>query len=261
MRRLLSITVSTLAVVALIAGPVAAGSDSPTPYTVTAEGLSFPRPLAAHDHVNVRLTDGRTGHLHLDPNNGHPGARWIGAAFLPWSAVGVTDGCVEWVQVAGYDEHHGEGGQAPVCVGAPSPSPTPSVSPSPSVSPTPEPSPETSPEPSPTPSPEPSPSSTPAPSPSLVPSPEPTPEESASPTPPAPSPSAPAPEPSATPVPSRSPSTSPSPTPSDAPDAPREDPRSDERELARTGTGLALPWVAAFLLIAGGFLLALRRSR
>ena len=80
----------------VVSGPAVAGSDSPTPNTVAAQGITFPRPLAAHDHVNVRLTDGTSRGLHLDPNNGHPGGAWIAASFLPWSALGITGGCISW---------------------------------------------------------------------------------------------------------------------------------------------------------------------
>lgn len=125
----------------------AGGSDSPTPYTVTGEGIVFPAPLAAHGHVNVRTDQGSFG-LHFDPNNGHPGAAWIGEVFLPWSALGISEGCVVWVQVSDYNEHFGEGGQAPVC-----------LTPEPELSPEPEPSEEPSEEP--TNEPEPSESETP----------------------------------------------------------------------------------------------------
>ena len=118
--------------VVAFASPAVAGSDSPTPYTVTAQGITFPAPLEAHGHVNVRLTNGSSRGLHLDPNNGHPGGAWIGATFLPWSALGITGGCVSWVQVAGYNAHYGEGGQSPVCL---SPTPTPEPTDTPTAEP------------------------------------------------------------------------------------------------------------------------------
>jgi hypothetical protein len=190
----------------------AAGSDAPPPYTVTAAGITFPTPLAAHGHVNVRLADGRTAGLHLDPNNGHPGARWIGATFLPWSALGVVDGCVAWVQWSDANEHYGEGGQGPVCLDDPTPTATPTSTPEPTWTPTP----------TPTVSPTPAPSqvSTPTPTPSASPAPEPTPGPSTTPTPTPSSSSSPTPgstatsTPSASPTPTRAPAatTPPSPT-------------------------------------------------
>lgn len=135
----------------VVSGPAhAGGSDSPTPYTVTAQGVTFPRPLAAHDHVNIRLTDGTSRGLHLDPNNGHPGGAWIGATFLPWSALGIpADSCVSWIQWSGANEHFGEGGQPPVCL-TPSPTPTVTPTPEPSWTAEPEPTVEPTPEPEPT---------------------------------------------------------------------------------------------------------------
>ena len=182
----------------VVSGPAVAGSDSPTPYTVAAQGLTFPRPLVAHDHVNVRLTDGTSRGLHLDPNNGHPGVRWIGATTLPWSALGIpADSCVAWVQVAGYNEHHGEGGQSPVCLSTtPTPEPSWTAEPEPSVEPT-HTAPPTSPEPSSSPSP-----TQPVPSPEPSVTVEPTSE-------PEPQPSPSSPSPISTPTPSSTPSTEP----------------------------------------------------
>ena len=156
----------------VVSGPAVAGSDSPPPYTVAAQGITFPRPLEAHGHVNVRLSDGTSRGLHLDPNNGRPGAQWIGATTLPWSALSITGGCVAWVQVAGYNEHFGEGGQSPVCLTTPTPTPTPEPSwtaepePSVTVEPTSEPEPPVS-SPSPSPTSTPTPSSTPSTEPTL----------------------------------------------------------------------------------------------
>ena len=180
--------------VVAFASPAVAGSDSPTPYTVTAQGITFPAPLEAHGHVNVRLTNGSSRGLHLDPNNGHPGAAWIGATFLPWSALGITDGCVAWIQWSGANEHYGEGGQSPVCL---TPTPAPTLDPTP----TPEPSWTAEPEPSVEPTPEPTPTS-----------PEPSPEPSVTVEPtsePEPPVSSPSPSPTSTPTPSSTPSTEP----------------------------------------------------
>ncbi len=231
----------------------AAGSDGPTPYTVTSAGITFPTPLAAHGHVNVRLTDGRTAGLHLDPNNGHPGRAWIGATFLPWSALGVVDGCVAWVQWSDANEHYGEGGQGPVCLAGPTPTPTPTSTPEPTWTPTP--SPTTSPTPAP------SPTSTPTPSPSVSPAPEPTPGPSTTPTPsatPAPtSSSSPTPGSTATSTPSASPTTTraPAATTSPSPTSPAASPSTPdvvERAEVSAATDDEQPAPRAEVLAATG---------
>src|SRR5690625_4830954 len=123
-----------IAALFLILTPAAAsasgGSDSPTPYQVTTEGVQLPAgdTFQAHGHVNVRYFDGdgiqRTAGVHFDPLNNQPGGAWIGESFIPWSAFGITEGSrITWVQVHGYNAHHGEGGQKPVPVG-PKPDPS-----------------------------------------------------------------------------------------------------------------------------------------
>ena len=258
--------------VVAFASPAVAGSDSPTPYTVTAQGITFPAPLEAHGHVNVRLTNGSSRGLHLDPNNGHPGAAWIGATFLPWSALGITDGCVAWIQWSGANEHYGEGGQSPVCLTPtpaptldPTPTPEPSwtAEPEPSVEPTPEPTP-TSPEPSSSPSPT-QPVPSPEPSVTVEPTSEPEPQPSPSSTPPP-----------STPMPSSTPSTDLPPGPDVDHPEPEPDlpptigpPPVDPTVLAEplppmlpvTGAGTTLAWIAGGLLALGGVLVALARRR
>ena len=253
--------------VVAFASPAVAGSDSPTPYTVTAQGITFPAPLEAHGHVNVRLTNGSSRGLHLDPNNGHPGAAWIGATFLPWSALGITGSCVAWVQVAGYNEHFGEGGQGPVCLTTPTPTPTPEPSwtaePEPSEEPTPT-APPTLPEPSSSPSPT---------------QPEPSPEPSVTVEPtsePEPPVSSPSPSPTSTPTPSSTPSTEPSPDldvdhPEPEPDLPPTlgPPPVDTTTITEplpdtlpvTGAGTTLAWIAGGLLALGGVLVMVTRRR
>lgn len=124
MRKILIPVLALLAL--LLAAPAsAAGSDGPTPYSVTTEGVQLPdgATFAAHGHVNVRFYGPdpdapleATG-IHFDPNNGHPGGQWIGKSFIPWSAFGIPSGSeIRWVQVHGYNEHFGEGGQKPVPV-------------------------------------------------------------------------------------------------------------------------------------------------
>ncbi|HWJ84528.1 MAG TPA: hypothetical protein VNR62_03815, partial [Cellulomonas sp.] len=110
----------------------AGGSDSPTPYTVTAAGITLPDGMTfqAHGHVNIHTTLGDRS-IHFDPNNNQPGGAWIGKSFIPWSAFGLEGSfCVTWVQIGGFNEHFGEGGQDPVCVDpTPDPEPTPEVTP------------------------------------------------------------------------------------------------------------------------------------
>lgn len=137
---------------ALIPGVASAGSDSPTPYTVTADGITLPADTVfpAHGHVNWRTTSS-SGGIHFDPNNNQPGAVYIGASFLP---ITLAPGeCITWVQISLYDEHYGEGGQPPVCKPTTKPEPTeePTWTPEPTPSTTtaaPSESPTTTPEPS-----------------------------------------------------------------------------------------------------------------
>src|SRR5690625_2774433 len=128
MRKTLTALVAALF---LILTPTAAlaGSDGATHYQVTTVGVPLPAgdTFQAHGHVNVRYFDGdgiqRTAGVHFDPNNNHPGGAWIGESFIPWSAFGITEGSrITWVQVHGYNQHFGEGGQKPVPVG-PKPEP------------------------------------------------------------------------------------------------------------------------------------------
>lgn len=109
----------------------AGGSDAPIPYDVTDAGVILPKgeTFPAHGHVNVRI-DGQGYGIHFDPNNNQPGGAWIGKNFIPWTAFGVDTGCVEWVQIHGFNEHFGEGGQTPVCFGDETPEPGPTVDPS-----------------------------------------------------------------------------------------------------------------------------------
>lgn len=140
-RRTAASTLTSATALALLTGVAvvgaatgaSAGSDAPTPYRVTSHGLELPAGdvLDVHDHVNVRFTTpagpaARTVHVE------GPGTVFgdlAGASTLTWDRAGVpADACVTWVQVAGYDEHFGEGGQAPVCrtpVAPPAPTPAP----------------------------------------------------------------------------------------------------------------------------------------
>lgn len=118
------------------------GSDSPTPYTLTSEGIQLPDGdvFVNGGHINIRLTNGKTASIHFEAQNwpeNHPKRFYIGKSFFPWTAfldgqgkpLLKTDGteCVEWTQLQtkdGYNEHYGEGNkpgqppvQPPVCIG------------------------------------------------------------------------------------------------------------------------------------------------
>lgn len=104
-----------------VASPaLAAGSDAPTPYKVTSTGVFLPDgdTFKAHGHINIRIgtsegSEIRQSNMHFDPNNNHPGGAYIGESFFP---VDLKVGeCIIWVQISHYNEHFGEGGQAPVC--------------------------------------------------------------------------------------------------------------------------------------------------
>ncbi|WP_282828773.1 hypothetical protein [Gulosibacter sediminis] len=178
----------------LIATPaLAAGSDSPTPYTVTETGIQLPAGVTFQDngHVNVKTNQGDKG-IHFESLNNQPSGQWIGKDFLPFTAFGfnVDKLCVSWVQLSQYNEHFGEGGQKPVgkgCEVTPTPEPSETVTPTPepsvTTSPTPEPTTTPTPEPSVTTSPTPEPTTTPTPEPSVTPSPEPSTSVTPEPTP------------------------------------------------------------------------------
>lgn len=109
----LAFGVSVVAPQAVSAG----GSDGSVPYTVTATGvtLSGGAKFEAHGHVNWKTTAGNFG-VHFDPNNGHPGGKWIGKATFKFTPPLAPGECLTWVQVHGFNEHFGEGGQEPICV-------------------------------------------------------------------------------------------------------------------------------------------------
>jgi len=125
--RLAAIALIAFALVSATALPAsAAGSDGPIPYTVTASGLT----LAAGDtfpdggHVNIRYTDSRgaaqSASVHFESQNNQPSGAFIDTSYLPWSyLISSPSYCITWVQVSLYEEHFGEGGQAPVCSSMP----------------------------------------------------------------------------------------------------------------------------------------------
>lgn len=123
-----AVPVALLTTAILAATPAiafAGGSDDPTPYTVTAEGVTLPAGATYVDggHVNYRATalDGtgsKSFGTHFESLNNQPSGRYIGTSFYDFSGATAAfpDGyCVTWVQVAEYNEHFGEGGQKPLC--------------------------------------------------------------------------------------------------------------------------------------------------
>ena len=183
-----------LGIATLVAVPggaaLAAGSDGPTPYSVTVEGIRLPAGETFTDggHVNVRTNQGARG-IHFESLNNQPSGQWIGRSFLPWSAFGFDTErlCVDWVQISLYNEHFGEGGQQPIgkgCLVSPSPTPSETATTTPTPTPT-EPTSTPMPTPSSTVSPTPTPTVTPTPSsePTVTPSPSTTPIPVSSPSP------------------------------------------------------------------------------
>ena len=131
MKKLLALATSVLLGLGLaVVGSSAAyagGSDSPTPYTVTVDGIQLPDGVSFRDngHVNIKTNLGNAG-IHFESRNwpaDHPKTFYIGKNFLPWDAFGFdkTKLCVSWVQIDFYAEHFGEGGQAPVGMGCEQP--------------------------------------------------------------------------------------------------------------------------------------------
>lgn len=117
------VPLSCLLVTGSAAAAFAGGSDDPTPYTVTADGLSLPagRTFVEHDHVNVRyVVDGQTLAAQLHVQAATAQGAFAGRTGLAWTELGLPDRyCVTWVEVSGYNEHFGEGGQRPACTDAP----------------------------------------------------------------------------------------------------------------------------------------------
>lgn len=128
--RPIALIVAFVAAIALLMGAVlvsstpayAGGSDDPTPYTVDSSGITLPGGDTFQDggHINLHTTQGDKN-LHFESLNwpdDNPKKFYIGKSFIPWSAFGLT-GCFEvsWVQIHGYNEHYGEGGQPSVYSG------------------------------------------------------------------------------------------------------------------------------------------------
>jgi len=117
-----SALIAGAAVIGIASAAHASGSDSPTPYTVDATGITLPSGATFPDggHVNIKTSAGDKG-IHFESLNwpdDNPKKYYIGKSFIPWSAFGLT-GCftVTWVQISMYNEHFGDGGQSPIQVG------------------------------------------------------------------------------------------------------------------------------------------------
>ncbi|MFE5293204.1 LPXTG cell wall anchor domain-containing protein [Isoptericola sp. NPDC056618] len=140
-----TVTATAAALLLISAGPAAAGgSDDEPPYQVTADGLTLPAGDAFRDggHVNIRYTTPEAGEqgagIHFETLNQRPSGAYVGKQFLPWSALlgeVPAELCITWVQVEGYNEHFGEGGQEPVCAPTTGAVPEPSGSPEASAPP------------------------------------------------------------------------------------------------------------------------------
>ena len=178
MKKILAVLGLAILFVAPGSAAYAAGSDGPTPYSVTVEGIQLPAGETFKDggHVNVRTNQGARG-IHFESLNNQPSGVWIGKDFLPWSAFGFETErlCVGWVQISQFNEHFGEGGQQPIGKGCTTVTPTPTPSSEPTSTPTSTPSPTASPTPSQsptsTPTPRPTASSAPSTTPTTTPSP------------------------------------------------------------------------------------------
>lgn len=102
-----------------------------TDYTVNEDGVYLPEGTTFVDggHVNVHTTTNSYG-IHFEALNNQPSGEWIGQNFLPWSAFGIdvdTD-CVTWVQVAEFNYHYGENGEAGIgACEEPTPTPSPTL--------------------------------------------------------------------------------------------------------------------------------------
>jgi len=144
-RSRLAVAIFGIGLVASLALAVQPAHADPTPFTVDADGITYPSGFADGGHVNINppapahnldfqsKCATRTDFECDDAANGthlHADAQYIGATFVPWSAFGlVTPFCVSWVQVSGESYHFGEHGEAPVCSVTPTSSPTPTSTP------------------------------------------------------------------------------------------------------------------------------------
>lgn len=135
-----------LAAVGVTGAATAAGSGDPVPYTVTATSLTLPSGdvFSANGNNDGNVKYIPSSQYVAGQTYTNPGANWTvtnvnfhlenkpgfgagveGASTLPFSISGsdgafkanlpTTGYCIVWVQVGGYNQHFGEGGQAPIC--------------------------------------------------------------------------------------------------------------------------------------------------
>lgn len=132
----------------LTAALLTGGSQDPTPYTIDPTGITLPagRTFDYHDvqDANFTTTTGHTINLHFEEGRSHALA---GTNSIAWTQLGFQPGeCISWVQLHGFNEHFGAGGQDPACIPTPQPEPsidtttpaepTPSNEPEPTFAPT-----------------------------------------------------------------------------------------------------------------------------
>lgn len=153
-KSIFAVLAGILVVLGLVLVPTAsyaAGSDGPTPYSVTQEGIFLPDGDVFTDasHVNIRDINNNPYNIHFEKKYADPShAEWknrpfdhadprnqfYGKSFIPWEALkngntgfnAKSNFCIKWVQVKtdkGYNEHFGEGGQDPVGPGCENPNP------------------------------------------------------------------------------------------------------------------------------------------
>ncbi|GAA5855033.1 hypothetical protein JCM8547_002352 [Rhodosporidiobolus lusitaniae] len=111
-------------------------SDSCTPYTVTADGVTLPsgvlfgdagnvnyRAISKSDYLKGTTFSSQSFGVHLESLNNQPSKVYIGKSFVDFAgakAAFPSGYCIAWVQIdasgsLSYNQHFGEGGQLPVC--------------------------------------------------------------------------------------------------------------------------------------------------
>merc|ERR1712230_234815 len=114
------------------------GSDGCTPYTVTGNAITLPsgETFSMNGHVNyqaISCSDYKPGQsylnpgsnwspqafgVHFEPKKSSDGYAYIGASTFDFGGASAAFGgsyCVTWIQIDSYNQHFGEGGQAPIC--------------------------------------------------------------------------------------------------------------------------------------------------
>merc|ERR1711939_682016 len=114
------------------------GSDGCTPYTITGNAITLPsgETFSMNGHVNyqaISCSDYKPGQsylnpgsnwspqafgVHFEPKKSSDGYAYIGASTFDFGGASAAFGgsyCVTWIQIDSYNQHFGEGGQAPIC--------------------------------------------------------------------------------------------------------------------------------------------------